>query len=155
MVASLLEAPQTRFSEEGVEVSVVMPCLNEARTVGVCVDKALACLETLGVRGEVVIADNGSSDGSQHIAREHGARVVNVERKGYGSALQGGITALASSGDTGATNGSFAAANAGFPASDPFVTAIGGTQGLPLGNLVTLSGYIYEDDDQLTLSWKH
>jgi hypothetical protein len=97
MVASLLEAPVTRFSEEtseeNIEVSIVMPCLNEARTVGICVDKALACLARLGVRGEVVIADNGSSDDSQQIARAHGARLAHVERKGYGSALQGGIAA--------------------------------------------------------------
>lgn len=58
----------------------------------------------------------------------------------YQAALQQRITVLASSGDTGATNGSFRNANAGFPASDPFVTAVGGTQGLPLGNLVTLAG---------------
>src|SRR5437660_4565830 len=74
-----------------LEVSVVMPCLNEARTVGTCVDKALKSLQQMGVRGEVVVADNGSTDGSQQIAKEHGARVVTVERKGYGSALQTGI----------------------------------------------------------------
>ncbi|MFO0966708.1 MAG: glycosyltransferase [Gemmataceae bacterium] len=76
-----------------IELSVVMPCLNEARTVGVCVDKARQTLDRLGVAGEVVIADNGSNDGSQAIAREHGARVVDVTEKGYGSALQGGIAA--------------------------------------------------------------
>lgn len=76
-----------------IEVSIVMPCLNEACTVGVCIDKARKTLEILGVRGEVVIADNGSTDGSQDIAREHGARVVPVSKKGYGSALQGGIAA--------------------------------------------------------------
>lgn len=73
------------------EVSVVMPCLNEARTVGICVEKAVKTLEKLGVRGEVVIADNGSTDGSPAIAEEHGARVVHVTQKGYGSALQAGI----------------------------------------------------------------
>jgi glycosyltransferase involved in cell wall biosynthesis len=76
-----------------IEVSVVMPCLNEARTVGLCVAKARACLDKLGVRGEIIVADNGSTDGSQDIARAHGARVVDVARKGYGSALQGGIAA--------------------------------------------------------------
>src|SRR5262249_9995667 len=70
-----------------------MPCLNEARTVGVCVAKARAALDALGVAGEVVVADNGSSDGSPAIARAHGARVVAVARKGYGSALQAGIAA--------------------------------------------------------------
>jgi len=93
MVAALLEIPNGRSFEDPLEVSVVMPCLNEARTVGVCVDKALACLKKLKVKGEVVVADNGSTDGAQDIARAHGARVVPVERKGYGSALQGGIAA--------------------------------------------------------------
>jgi glycosyltransferase involved in cell wall biosynthesis len=76
-----------------LELSIVMPCLNEARTVGRCVDAAVAALQRMGVRGEVVVADNGSTDGSQDIAREHGARVVSVERRGYGSALQAGIAA--------------------------------------------------------------
>jgi hypothetical protein len=70
-----------------------MPCLNEARTVATCVDKAVRCLEKMGVRGEVIVADNGSSDGSREIAASHGARVVCVERRGYGSALQAGIAA--------------------------------------------------------------
>jgi hypothetical protein len=76
-----------------IEVSVVMPCLNEARTVGRCIDKARRALEEMGVAGEIIIADNGSSDGSPHIAKEHGARVVHVNRRGYGSALQAGIAA--------------------------------------------------------------
>jgi hypothetical protein len=76
-----------------VEVSVVMPCLNEARTVGRCIDKAVRALQEMEIAGEVVIADNGSADGSQAIAIDHGARVVHVKRRGYGSALQAGITA--------------------------------------------------------------
>jgi glycosyltransferase involved in cell wall biosynthesis len=76
-----------------IELSIVMPCLNEAETLAVCIDKAQAYLARSGVVGEVVIADNGSSDGSQEIAREHGARVVNVPSKGYGNALMGGIVA--------------------------------------------------------------
>ena len=76
-----------------LEVSVVMPCLNESRTVGRCVAKASASLEKLGVQAEVIIADNGSTDGSQDLARKAGARVIDVIRKGYGSALQGGIAA--------------------------------------------------------------
>ena len=76
-----------------VELSVVMPCLNEAATVGICVKKAMDALELHGIRGEVIIADNGSTDGSQQIARESGARVVPVEKRGYGSALQSGIAA--------------------------------------------------------------
>jgi hypothetical protein len=84
--------PSTTASDaEALEVSVIMPCLNEARTVGRCVNKARTCLERIGVRGEVIVADNGSSDGSQDIARANGARVVAVEKRGYGSALQGGI----------------------------------------------------------------
>ena len=93
MVAALLEAPVAKSCEEPVEVTVVMPCLNEARTVGRCVAKARACLERGGVKGEVVVADNGSSDGSPEIARAQGARVVHVDKKGYGSALQGGVAA--------------------------------------------------------------
>src|SRR5262249_24101377 len=76
-----------------LEVSVVMPCLNEARTVATCVDKAVRSLEAMGVRGEVIVADNGSSDGSPEIAKKHGAHVVHVARRGYGSALQAGIAA--------------------------------------------------------------
>jgi hypothetical protein len=75
------------------ELSIVMPCLNEAPTIGVCVRKALRSLEELGIDGEVVIADNGSSDGSQAIAVELGARVVPVAERGYGNALAGGIEA--------------------------------------------------------------
>ena len=77
---------------DAVELSVVMPCLNEAATVGACVKKAMDALERHGIRGEVVIADNGSTDGSQQIARDFGARVVAVERRGYGSALQSGMS---------------------------------------------------------------
>jgi glycosyltransferase involved in cell wall biosynthesis len=73
------------------EVSVVIPCLNEARSIAFCIDKALAALRTAGVRGEVVVADNGSTDGSIEIAEAHGARVVHVARRGYGSALRKGI----------------------------------------------------------------
>jgi glycosyltransferase involved in cell wall biosynthesis len=79
--------------DSNVEVSVVMPCLNEARTVGRCVEKALRALGEMGIPGEVIVADNGSVDGSPEIAEQHGARVVHVERKGYGSALQAGIAA--------------------------------------------------------------
>jgi hypothetical protein len=70
-----------------------MPCLNEAETVATCVAKALGFLEAAGVSGEVVVADNGSTDGSQAIAAAAGARVVEVADKGYGSALMGGIRA--------------------------------------------------------------
>ncbi|MEU8323284.1 glycosyltransferase [Nonomuraea sp. NPDC048881] len=76
-----------------MELTVVMPCLNEAETVEVCVRKALACMEEHGIEGEVLIADNGSTDGSQQLARDAGARVVHVDEKGYGNALMGGIRA--------------------------------------------------------------
>ncbi len=76
-----------------IEVSVVMPCLNEARTVGRCIDKALTAFQRLGVRGEVIVADNGSIDGSPDIASVHGARIVHVQQLGYGRALRGGIDA--------------------------------------------------------------
>lgn len=75
------------------EVSIVMPCLNEAETVGTCIAKALAGLKSAGVRGEVIVADNGSTDGSVHIAEDAGARVAHIRDRGYGSALRGGILA--------------------------------------------------------------
>src|SRR5438309_8048029 len=76
-----------------VEVSVVMPCLNEAETIETCIRKALSFFAGSSVSGEVVVADNGSSDGSIEIARQAGARVVHVEKKGYGNALAGGFEA--------------------------------------------------------------
>jgi glycosyltransferase involved in cell wall biosynthesis len=75
------------------ELSVVMPCLNEAETLAVCIDKALAALAENEIAGEVIVADNGSTDGSQQIAIEHGARVVPVSLRGYGAALNAGIQA--------------------------------------------------------------
>lgn len=74
-----------------LEVSVVMPCLNESRTIAVCVEKVLTTLKELNIVGEAVVADNGSTDGSQRLAAEAGARVVDVEEKGYGAAYLGGI----------------------------------------------------------------
>lgn len=76
-------------------LSVVMPCLNEERTLETCIQKAQGCLQRLGLDGEIVVADNGSTDASIAIAQRCGARVVNVEEKGYGAALQGGIAAAA------------------------------------------------------------
>jgi glycosyltransferase involved in cell wall biosynthesis len=76
-----------------VELSIVMPCLNESLTLGTCIKKALATMKRLGVQGEVIIADNGSTDGSQEIAANLGARVIPVRTRGYGSALRGGIAA--------------------------------------------------------------
>ena len=76
-----------------LEVTVLMPCLNEAATVGTCVQKARRWIDDNAVAGEVVVADNGSSDGSQEAASAAGARVVVVEQKGYGAALRGGVEA--------------------------------------------------------------
>ncbi len=76
-----------------LEVSIVMPCLNEAETIARCIQKAQRAAEKLGISAEVIVADNGSTDGSAVIARELGARVVEVARKGYGAALIGGIEA--------------------------------------------------------------
>lgn len=76
-----------------IELSVVMPCLNEADTLETCIRKAQKAIDSHAIRAEIVIADNGSTDGSQEIALRLGARVVPVERKGYGSALMGGIAA--------------------------------------------------------------
>src|SRR2546428_10396392 len=70
-----------------------MPCLDEASTVGECVTRAHAALARMGIAGEVVVADNGSTDGSREIAERAGARVVPVATRGYGSALAAGIRA--------------------------------------------------------------
>src|SRR3984893_16685422 len=80
-------------SRDGVDVSVVIPCLNEANSIGICVEKALGAFCTVGLPGEVIVADNGSTDGSIEIAEKLGARVVRVEARGYGSALRAGIAA--------------------------------------------------------------
>ncbi|MBI3449948.1 MAG: glycosyltransferase family 2 protein [Acidobacteria bacterium] len=73
------------------EISVVIPCLNERATIGVCVTKAMGAFNRLGMTGEVVVADNGSTDGSREVAAAAGARVILEERKGYGSALLAGF----------------------------------------------------------------
>ena len=75
------------------ELTILMPCLNEAETVETCVVKAMRFLETSGIEGEVIVADNGSTDGSQALATAAGARVVPVKDRGYGAALLGGIQA--------------------------------------------------------------
>jgi hypothetical protein len=80
-------------TEGAVELTIVMPCLNEAETVATCVEKARRFLAEHGVAGEVLVADNGSTDGSQALAERAGARVVPVAEKGYGAALMGGIQA--------------------------------------------------------------
>jgi glycosyltransferase involved in cell wall biosynthesis len=73
------------------ELTILMPCLNEAETIAVCVKKAMAFLEQKQISGEVLIADNGGTDGSQAVADQLGALVVRVPKRGYGAALLGGI----------------------------------------------------------------
>ena len=85
--------PSTESPAESLDVSVVLPCLDEAETVEIVVSRALSAIERMGRSGEVIVADNGSTDGSQALAEAAGARVVHIDRRGYGAALQGGIEA--------------------------------------------------------------
>jgi glycosyltransferase involved in cell wall biosynthesis len=87
------QVEKTTLASTPVELSVIMPCLNEARTLATCIRKAQSFLDRTGITGEIVIGDNGSTDGSQQIARELGARVVDVPTRGYGAALCGAIAA--------------------------------------------------------------
>jgi glycosyltransferase involved in cell wall biosynthesis len=84
----LVESPDASGE---MEVSIVIPCLNEAETVGTCVEKAVRWIRSQAIHGEVIVADNGSTDGSRDIATSRGARVVAIPNKGYGNALMGGI----------------------------------------------------------------
>jgi glycosyltransferase involved in cell wall biosynthesis len=84
--ASIPEQPAA-----ALDVSVVIPCLNEANSLAFCLEKALAAFQKAGLRGEVIVADNGSTDGSIEIAEARGARVVRVPARGYGAALKAGI----------------------------------------------------------------
>jgi glycosyltransferase involved in cell wall biosynthesis len=88
--------PVKKRAEDFCELTIVMPCLNEVETVAICIRKAITWMEQAAVDGEVIVADNGSSDGSQAAAEAAGARVVPVQEKGYGSALMGGIAAARS-----------------------------------------------------------
>jgi glycosyltransferase involved in cell wall biosynthesis len=81
------------FKDPTMELTILMPCLNEALTVETCIRKARAYLERRDITGEILVADNGSTDGSQSLALAAGARVVEVPNKGYGAALMGGIQA--------------------------------------------------------------
>jgi len=87
-------APKATLPAEALlELSVVIPCLNESDTLGICLEKARMALSNNNINGEIIVADNGSTDGSQAIARRLGAHVVHVAEKGYGNALMGGIAA--------------------------------------------------------------
>ena len=91
----MADSSQTSSGGDGgeIELSVVIPCLNEADTLAICIEKAQRAIARLELNGEVVVADNGSEDGSQEIAREKGARLISVVERGYGNALIGGIGA--------------------------------------------------------------
>src|SRR5271154_6215877 len=80
---------------DSIDLTILMPCLNEAETLARCIEKAKLGIQKSGVRGEILVADNGSTDGSQAIAEKHGVRVVAIREKGYGSALIGGTRAAA------------------------------------------------------------
>jgi glycosyltransferase involved in cell wall biosynthesis len=113
-----------------MELTVVLPCLNEAETLAVCIRKAKASIAGLGVDGEVVVADNGSTDGSQDIARAEGARVVDIPIRGYGAALMAGI--VDATGEfviMGDADDSYDLANLG-----PFVEALRAGADLVVGN---------------------
>jgi glycosyltransferase involved in cell wall biosynthesis len=116
--------------EAALEFSVVIPCLNEAATIAACVRKAHESLRRLGIDGEVVVADNGSTDDSRELARANGARIVEVPRRGYGSALATGIAAA---------RGTFviigdADDSYDFSYLDPFVTRLRAGDDLVVGN---------------------
>ena len=112
------------------ELSIIMPCLNEAETLRICISKAQAYLKENNVAGEIIIADNGSTDGSQEIALGLDARVINVKTRGYGAALSGGIAAA---------RGKFAIMGDAddsydFSALNPFLEKLRGGYDLVMGN---------------------
>jgi glycosyltransferase involved in cell wall biosynthesis len=116
-----------------LELTILMPCLNEAETLATCIRKAQSFLERTGISGEIVVADNGSSDGSREIAIAEGARVVPIAQRGYGAALAGGIDAARGRyvvmGDA---DDSYDFANL-----DAFVAALRGGSQLVMGNRFT------------------
>jgi glycosyltransferase involved in cell wall biosynthesis len=124
------EAPEREAPEDPIELSIVLPCLNEAATLGECIGAAHAAFRALAITGEVIVADNGSSDGSVEIAERLGARVVRVPEKGYGAALLGGINAASGEfvimGDADATYD--------FEAIGPFVEKLRAGHDLVMGN---------------------
>jgi glycosyltransferase involved in cell wall biosynthesis len=92
-VLSGLQMTDDAGQNRELELSVVMPCLNESDTLAICIEKAQKVISDHGIAGEIIVADNGSTDDSPEIARRLGARVIDVKEKGYGSALMGGISA--------------------------------------------------------------
>ena len=131
-------APQTSLQPvqrecqepDRIRVSAVMPCLNEERTVGICVEKAFRAFKAMGISGEVVVADNGSNDRSVELALALGARVVHVEKNGYGAALLAGIEAA---------RGEYVVMADSDDSYDwldltPFIAALDGGQDLVIGN---------------------
>jgi len=76
-----------------LELSIVLPCLNENETLSTCIRKAWNCIKQNKIRGEIIVADNGSHDGSQQTATSLGAKLIQVNKRGYGAALMGGINA--------------------------------------------------------------
>ena len=91
--ATEIRSDHTTADQDAYDVTIVMPCLNEAESLAPCIEMAKTAIESTGVKGEILIADNGSTDGSIELAESMGARVVHVTNKGYGSALQGGFAA--------------------------------------------------------------
>ena len=79
------------MSKETIELTILMPCLNESKTIKNCIEKAKIALEANNIVGEILVADNGSKDNSKEIALESGARVIDIDNKGYGNALIEGI----------------------------------------------------------------
>jgi len=123
-------SPTAGATQPALELTILMPCLNEAETLALCIEEAQGFLRRTGIAGEVVVADNGSTDGSQAIAEELGARVIPIPERGYGAALRGGIAAARGRyvimGDS---DNSYDFANL-----DAFVAALRGGADLVMGN---------------------
>src|SRR5687768_16905998 len=92
-MGNVSELVSPAYQSGAPELSIVIPCLDEADTIGTCIEKAQRVLRDRGIPSEIIVVDNGSSDGSQKIASGMGARLVTVSAKGYGHALMGGIAA--------------------------------------------------------------
>jgi glycosyltransferase involved in cell wall biosynthesis len=125
-----LENHRMNAPVESLELTILMPCLNEAETIQTCVKKAMGFLQRTNIKGEVVVADNGSTDGSQALARSCGARIIDIPTRGYGAALQGGIQGA---------RGKFiimgdADDSYDFTALDPFVEQLRAGYDLVMGN---------------------